>query len=72
MSLKRLNLQSQAQFSIGTSKPFKKKDVGVGRLMLAQVQVCMTVRKLEESPYQQIFFHGELKLCGGQALLAKA
>lgn len=46
-SLKRLNLQSQAQFSLGTSKPFKKKDVGEGRVMLAQVQVRMTMRKLE-------------------------
>lgn len=50
---------SQTQHSLGTSKPFKKKDVGVGRIMLAQVQACMTVRKLEESPNQQILFHGE-------------
>lgn len=58
-SLKRLNLQSQAQYILGISKPFKKKDVGVGRIILAQVQVCMTMRKSEESPNQQILFHGE-------------
>lgn len=38
---------------------FNKKGVEVGRIVLAQVQVCMTMRKLEASPNEQIVFQGK-------------